>query len=404
MKVNFVSGAFIAGILAVSCATNPVTDENFKMGRKPLGAWQSALAGIIPGVGQILHGEYIEGAVYASIFAASIAGFSLSSVDTNPDPGTYSPKAVPGSEVVFALSAAGILAIGPLSFFDAWVTSNRRTKQYLTLLANPERLASNFQIGEVTFDSVFPAFYKTYIRNPLGSVVVENLSQVQDITDLRFSLQIGDYVDPAAPDVQLERLSAGHTAEVQLYVPFRDAIASIEEGTPLKGKLLIRYSFGFGELEKTSSFDVRVLGRNSFDWREYDAIATFVSPVDGPVADYAYSIAKSSPYSDFHGLPENLYLATVVFEGLGGSGVLFTPDPLTPFDEYGTKHENIDSIQFPRETLRVQMGDVDELSILYTSVLEALGVPTGFIFGPDFLVPAFLVDAGQWHSGALSFL
>jgi len=49
----------------------------------------------------------------------------------------------------------------------------------------------------------------------------------------------------------------------------------------------------------------------------------------------------------------------------------------------------VDSISLPRDTLRRTTGGCDDLTILFTSLLESVGIPTGYITIPDHIFPVF---------------
>ena len=67
-------------------------------------------------------------------------------------------------------------------------------------------------------------------------------------------------------------------------------------------------------------------------------------------------------------------------------------DPKTPFAEFSKDKLAIDFLQFPRQTLAYTAGDCDDLSILYSALLEAVGIETAFITTPGHIFMAFSLD------------
>jgi tetratricopeptide (TPR) repeat protein len=53
----------------------------------------------------------------------------------------------------------------------------------------------------------------------------------------------------------------------------------------------------------------------------------------------------------------------------------------------------VDFLQFPRQTLQYTSGDCDDLTALYTSLLEAVGVETAAITVPGHIYPAFALQS-----------
>jgi tetratricopeptide (TPR) repeat protein len=81
-----------------------------------------------------------------------------------------------------------------------------------------------------------------------------------------------------------------------------------------------------------------------------------------------------------------------VFNALSYHGMSYVIDPRTPYDEFSENATAVDYIEFPRRTLEDGAGDCDDLSILYASLLESIGVGTAFITVPGHIFAA--VDLG----------
>jgi tetratricopeptide (TPR) repeat protein len=64
-------------------------------------------------------------------------------------------------------------------------------------------------------------------------------------------------------------------------------------------------------------------------------------------------------------------------------------DPTTPYIEFSKNKQAIDFLQFPRQTLEYRAGDCDDLSILYSALLESVGIETAFITIPEHMLMAF---------------
>jgi tetratricopeptide (TPR) repeat protein len=75
------------------------------------------------------------------------------------------------------------------------------------------------------------------------------------------------------------------------------------------------------------------------------------------------------------------------FSSLTASGTNYIIDPNTPFTEL--RDDQIDYVQFPRETLHLKSGDCDDLSVLISAGLENLGIRTAFIEIPGHLFLMF---------------
>jgi tetratricopeptide (TPR) repeat protein len=73
-------------------------------------------------------------------------------------------------------------------------------------------------------------------------------------------------------------------------------------------------------------------------------------------------------------------------------GMSYVIDPTTPFKEFSISKKTVDFLQFPRQTLEYRAGDCDDLSILYSALLESVGIETSFITIPGHILMAFSLD------------
>jgi tetratricopeptide (TPR) repeat protein len=81
-----------------------------------------------------------------------------------------------------------------------------------------------------------------------------------------------------------------------------------------------------------------------------------------------------------------------VHEALRLYGINYEVDPQSAYDTLSQSPEQIDYLQFPRQTMEYKAGDCDDLSILYAAMLESIGVETAFITIPGHIYMAFSTD------------
>lgn len=84
----------------------------------------------------------------------------------------------------------------------------------------------------------------------------------------------------------------------------------------------------------------------------------------------------------------NMRVALGIFEALNLFGLQYSPDPSSP---YGAALGGgaVDFLQFPAQTLQFRSGDCDDLTILYCTLLESLGIETAMLTVPGHIFPAF---------------
>lgn len=145
-----------------------------------------------------------------------------------------------------------------------------------------------------------------------------------------------------------------------------------------------------GELYQTTrSETVRLYDRNAITWDDDRKACAFVTAKDPTVLSFAKNVVGTIRGTTNVTVSENLLKAMALHEALNLYGINYVIDPQTPYAELSQNKDSIDFLQFPRQTLEYKAGDCDDLSILYSALLEAVGVETAFITVPGHILMAF---------------
>ena len=81
-------------------------------------------------------------------------------------------------------------------------------------------------------------------------------------------------------------------------------------------------------------------------------------------------------------------MALGIFEALRLYGMNYVRDPGSAYDLLSVDSMAVDYLQFPYQTLQYKAGDCDDLSILYCTLLEAVGIETAFVTVPGHIYMA----------------
>ncbi|MBA7703108.1 hypothetical protein ES703_111890 [subsurface metagenome] len=128
-------------------------------------------------------------------------------------------------------------------------------------------------------------------------------------------------------------------------------------------------------------------------WDDDQKAASFVSAKDPEVLKFAKAVVGPIRAAGYDAIDMNLRVAMGLFEALNEYGLSYVIDPNTPSYVEATKDFLvIDFLQFPSETLFYKGGDCDDLSILYSALLEAVGVETAFVTVPGHIFLAVSLD------------
>jgi hypothetical protein len=90
--------------------------------------------------------------------------------------------------------------------------------------------------------------------------------------------------------------------------------------------------------------------------------------------------------------------ALALFEALYSYGISYVIDPASSYIEMAEDASALDSLNYPYQTLRYRGGDCDDLSILFCSLLEVLGIDTAFVTVPGHIYMAFSAGDDDWGS------
>jgi hypothetical protein len=242
---------------------------------------------------------------------------------------------------------------------------------------------------------IFPVSYAWYKDNPAATVRITN-NEPNTITDVNLSLFMDRYMGQPEPFAMIPRLAPGESADAPVTALFNEAMLSLTENVNANGQALIRYRSLGARKETDFSVQMPIYHRNALSWDDDRRAASFVSPRDPAARLFARYVASITDSLPENGLPRNIRYAAALFEALAAYGINYVIDPASSFVELSEDASAVDSLNYPYQTLYYRGGDCDDLSILYCSLLEVVGVDTAFITIPGHIYMAF--DAGFENS------
>ncbi len=135
---------------------------------------------------------------------------------------------------------------------------------------------------------------------------------------------------------------------------------------------------------------IYVAGKGKLSWNVKGMAAAFVTPEDMSVASLARGLVQR--YNDL--LAEkfnrsNIGKATILFNALGSYRIRYQADQKTPFASVSDDKTIFDTVQYPSELLEkpegveTKIGDCDDLTVLFASLLENLSIDTAFLEAND---------------------
>ncbi|OGR63549.1 MAG: hypothetical protein A2X31_05015 [Elusimicrobia bacterium GWB2_63_22] len=241
---------------------------------------------------------------------------------------------------------------------------------------------------------IFSANYKYYQKNPVGQIAVKNNTET-DFSNVKLSFFFKDFMDFPS-DTVVPEVKAGSQVDVPLSATLNNRILNITEDTPIQCQLTLTYYQDGEEKTFTLNKPVKVLSKNAIVWDKPARLANFITPKDTPVFGFSRfalnekgKLEEAAPF-----LNENTLTSLMIWEALGEQGLSYLADPVSPYASLKSSSEMVlDTVQFPRSTLKLKSGDCDDLTALFATLLEASGPKTALLDYPAHI--SLMFDTGS---------
>jgi hypothetical protein len=236
------------------------------------------------------------------------------------------------------------------------------------------------------------------------------------VRDLSISYQIPDYISWTTPQTHPE-IFPGQTV-VELYYPqLPSKVTQLTNQTNATLETKIRWSNGKGEMkEEILRSPVILRGVNEVEYTDLPAdecsswqdmwstayvTAAMVTPNDPVLKEYVAEITKRSggTTAGFGGGQKEVYrIMKAVYDYMCETGLRYTSDAGVPA-KIGDVSTVLQTVRMPRDVIITNEGLCIELTLLWASIMEHLGLPSTIVFVPRH---AFVVvNGGGGESGLI---
>ena len=240
----------------------------------------------------------------------------------------------------------------------------------------------------LTMEGVFPALYHFYADHGLGTMTVQNTGS-GTITDLSVRLFVPGLMKTPTDVSSTPALGVGQSQETALRALFDPAALDRSDGGTASAEITLQYTSGGKQYQDTIRRPLGLLNRNALRWTDDRKVGAFMTVSSPAFLRFSGQVAGAADDVPTGVLTRNLLAAARMFEALQAAGVRYVVDPASPYESLSRDRDAIDYIRFPLETLDARSGDCDDLSVLYTSLLESVGVDSAFITTPGHIFSAF---------------
>ncbi|MBI4553097.1 MAG: tetratricopeptide repeat protein [Candidatus Latescibacteria bacterium] len=225
--------------------------------------------------------------------------------------------------------------------------------------------------------SIFRSLYVSYQQEDFADVVLKN--SAPEPLPVTVSLDMPSLLDRPYQENMI--LPPQSTTTHAMKVVFPDSLLITEASAYdrlVQPKVTVNYvKDNVAKRTDRSVAPVYVLGRGKMSWDDPSRMGAFVTPEDIAVSSFVNPILQAFKpilYDNFGN--SNIGQAMVLFDAISRYGVTYKKDPTTPFLSVSGDRTIFDSIRYPYELLRDKVGDCDDCTVLFCSLLESLDIPT----------------------------
>jgi hypothetical protein len=219
---------------------------------------------------------------------------------------------------------------------------------------------------KVIVQNIYPSYYQFYNTYPLALVSVKNMVsypiEVNIIADIKgFSER--------SQESGFKKINPGQTEDIPVYAIFGKNLLYTSKREEAIIDMQLEARSGATQ-SKTVSVNVIIHSRNAWNG-EINRLKYFLTPDDEEIINYSRQILENNPKID-QTQSKNFKIAQTIFNTLSDNGLHYLSDPNIPYYKD-------DFVQYANETIEKGTGDCDDLVILYSSLLESVGIKTAFV-------------------------
>ena len=247
---------------------------------------------------------------------------------------------------------------------------------------------TRLEITKLDIPPLFAAHAGRYRDTPAGRLTLRNPSETESAESIRIQVD-AELLSQGQPLIlELASLEPGASVDLPLQLQLdRNQVAALTSQSSVTATVKVDYGLEGADKTERRSVTFPVHARNTIDWSTPKAIGAFITPRDPAVKRFArQALAARPPLGD--GQPQIRDAATL-FEALRAAKLTYAKDPSFAGGKGG---ENLDEVQYPADLLATPVGDCDDMTALYTSLLESVGIETALILTPGHILMAFALD------------
>ena len=232
----------------------------------------------------------------------------------------------------------------------------------------------------ISHNPIFRSLHRYYESEPFVKVGLKNISDA----DLPVSVSLFVPTMMDGPHSETVTLPPKSEEEYDIGVSFSSDVLTSKKATfdnLVQPEIKVTYKQGGEEkLAQKKMESSYVLGKGKLTWSNPDMIACYVTPADAVVDKFARTfIQYYTPVLNEYFGRSNLGRGIIIYDAIGTHGLVYNIDLETPFLDIADDKSAFDTVKYPGDMLRDKIGDCDDLTALYGSLMGNLGIETMFL-------------------------
>lgn len=214
-------------------------------------------------------------------------------------------------------------------------------------------------------NEVFTASHQIYAFQPLGKARVRNISSYP--INAKVSFLISELMN-APTETGSYSIAPDEVIEIPFFAVFSDLITGVKKFSIYDGTVYVNAEI---DSDYDDRYQTRVLVRGRNDWDgDVMLLRYFVTPDDPDVIKFTRRAinSKKAHLDSVPTVTQNFEKAKVIFNSMA-ERLQYVQDP----------KKSKDFVQYPSETLALNGGDCDDITVCYSSLLMSIGISTAFI-------------------------
>lgn len=253
---------------------------------------------------------------------------------------------------------------------------------------------SQVQVINTRLKEIYAIRFMQYNSEGIGSITIKNTGS-DTLYNVRVDFKVDKITEDTKSTEEIKTLEPGGVKMLLLPVTITEKAYSVSEDRKISVRCRIVYGSSSSKNYFTEVWDVPFYNKNAITWDKTEHLGSFIMPHDATVSMFARKALSDAEDAMIKGIPRKLLAAMALFDAMHTYGMVYASDPGSGYAAASSNKQAVDYVQLPSETLRKKAGDCDDLTALYASLLENVGINTAIATVPGHVFLLFNTEVPE---------